>query len=977
MRFLRALAILLATLLVVAVLAAWLAPRFLDWNRYREDIARLAASALDRPVVIEGPIRLRLLPHPALTAADVRIAGDPDQGTLAARELSLGVALAPLLVGRIDARELVLRGAAIALPWPLPEGTLPLRQPRWLAGLSARIEAGRLSIGQLQATGVTASFAVGGATGGVQVSGTAEVFGRPWRFAARLGAPGVDNAATLDLTVDGAGPVQGFKATFAGQLSPEGAGGRLVASGPDLAQLLPAPSVAFSADGRLTVARGLAAADDLAMVIGGAPAHGAVSLRVNPGLHVDLAIAASRLDLDAWMPVLAQASSAGYPVGIDLSAEAAPFAGGLLRRLRAAVELAPGRLDIREATAVLPGEAVLRLSGAATRPTGSAAPAWPSFNGTIALAAPELRTTLRWLDPSGLKFLPTLPPTVLNSANLTAQASLAPDRVGLSNVSATLDTSHVEGRIAAGIAPSAGKLPAVQAELKIDRLDLDPWLPATLPVRSDLATLLGRLDGDVRLQIAQALVHGTLLTDLVVDGSAGDGRLTVRRLEAKAEGARATLAGTVAASGRVSGGRFVLAAADATRFADLLPAGGRLVPGLWRAPLTVEIVADGASDALALGGHAALGSADLSVKSTLDLPAGRASGTVELRDPAAQRLLQTAGWSGLAEWLGAGPLALRARLLIGSDRIAADDFEVAAGRLHGGGALALDRTGEQPRATGRLAIAQLPLPRLDLRAPAPLPIEALSGWQAAVQTTVARVIEGAGTAPAPVEKLSGTVELSDGRLRIEDLAGRAAGGSLAGSVSLDAAVEPPALVLQVAVNDAGIAGGVTGLPLDMVAGRVDADLHLAAAGHSTAALLATLEGRIDARIRDGALSGIDLPAVTAALRADAGETAADPALNAALAGGRTRFDLLDVKAAVTRGVLDLGGSTLIALGGRAAISGTVDLPGAELDLAAAIRPAVPDAPEIGVRLSGAAGNPRRFSDLADVTRWRVQRAHPP
>jgi uncharacterized protein YhdP len=183
-------------------------------------------------------------------------------------------------------------------------------------------------------------------------------------------------------------------------------------------------------------------------------------------------------------------------------------------------------------------------------------------------------------------------------------------------------------------------------------------------------------------------------------------------------------------------------------------------------------------------------------------------------------------------------------------------------------------------------------------------------------------------------------------------------------------------VLQAAVDGAGIAGPLTGRPLDLVAGRVDGELHLAAAGHSPAALLATLDGQINARIHDGQVAGIDLPAVTAALRPTPGEVATDAALRAALAGGQTRFDQLDLKAAVTRGVLDLGGSTLTAPGGQVAISGTIDLGGDELDLAAAIRPAVPDAPEIRLRLSGAANDPRRFPDLADVTRWRLQQAPP-
>jgi hypothetical protein len=973
-RFLRVLAILLATLLVAAVLAAWLAPRFLDWNRYREEVERLAAAVLDRPVLIEGPIVLRLLPHPTLTAADVRIAGEPDQGALSAHELSLGVALAPLLAGRLEARELVLRGADITLPWPLPDGVLPVPRAGWLAGLSARIEGGQLTVGEVQASGISASFAVGGPTGGLQADGTAQAFGGRWRFTARLGAPGADNAAPLDLTVAGDGPMQGITATFTGQVSPEGAGGRLVAAGPDLARLLPVPAVPFSADGRLTVAGGLAAADDLAMVIGGAPAHGAVSLRIAPALRVDLAIAASRLDLDPWLPVLAQAPGAAYPIGLDLSAEAAQLAGGQLRRLRAAFELNDGRLDIREASAVLPGEATLRLSGTATRPPTGAG--WPRFEGTVALAATDLRSTLRWLDPSGTRLLQSIPPDLLTSAGLSAQASLAPDRIGLTGITGTLDASHVDGRIAFGITPAgSGTWPAVRADLKIDRLDLDPWLPTALPARTDLAALLGRLDGDLRLQIAQALVRGMRISDLVLDAGAAGGRLTIRRFGAKAAGAQAILSGAADASGRLTGVRLHLTAAEATPLADLLPSGGRLAAGLWRAPLRVEIAADGPPDALTVSGQAALGDAEFAAKSTLDLRARRAAGTVALNDPAAQRLLQHAGWDGLADWLGAGPLALSARLAISSDRIAADEFDVAAGRLHAGGALALDRSGEQPRATGRLAIAQLPLPRFDPRGAAPLPAEDLNGWQATVQAAVAHILDPSG-APVPLEKLSGTIELADGRLHVEDLAGACAGGSLTASASLDASLEPPALVLQAAVNDATISGPLTGLPLDIAAGRVDGELHLAGAGHSAAALLATLEGRIDARIDAGTLAGVDLPAVAAALRPESGPAPTDAALQAALGGGRTGFDQLDLKAAVTRGVLDLGGSTLIAPSGRAAISGSIDLPGAALDIAAAIRPALPDAPEIGLRVSGAAAAPRRFPDFAQVIRWRLQQARP-
>ena len=98
--------------------------------------------------------------------------------------------------------------------------------------------------------------------------------------------------------------------------------GTIASRGPNLAVLLPAPPVPFRADGRLTVGSGLAAIDDLALEIGGSPASGSVALRVAPQQRLDVALSASRLDLDAWLPVLLRAGTtiAGIdvPIGFDL-----------------------------------------------------------------------------------------------------------------------------------------------------------------------------------------------------------------------------------------------------------------------------------------------------------------------------------------------------------------------------------------------------------------------------------------------------------------------------------------------------------------------------------------------------------------------------------------------------------------------------------------------------------------------------------
>jgi AsmA-like protein len=969
-RVLRVLLVMLAALVALAAVALWQVPRFLDWNNYREDITRLAATVLDRPVLIDGPISLRLLPQPTLTASDVRIAGEPDEGTLSARELSFGVGLAPLLAGRVDARELVLRGVDIQVPWPLPDNALPIRRPGWLAGLSASIEDGRLTVGKIEVSAISATLTVGGPTGGYQLAGMALVDGRPWRVTARLGPAGADNTSPLDLTIAGGGRLQGMEATFSGQISPDGAGGRMTAKGPDLAQLLPAPKVPFSADGRLTVAAGLAAADDLALVIGDAPAHGAVSLRVAPSLRVDVAIAATRLDLDAWLPVLLQTRELPCPVGLDLSAEAAQATGGLVRRLRAAFELDAGKVEIREASAILPGEANVRLSGRITRP----APERPHFEGAVAVVAPDLRGTLQWLDPPDLKSLDVLP-TALRSLNLSGQATVEPDRLALTGLAGTLDDSRVGGSVILGLGGHR-QLTTVRADLQLDRLELDAWLPAALPPLGDIAKLPATMEADLRVRVAQARLRGVAISGLVVDGAAAERRLSIRRLEGTALGVQASVSGTVDPSGRVAGGKLTLATQDATPLADWLPSAARATPTLWHSPLRVEAQADGPPGALNLRIHVALADSDLTVTSKLNLPARGGTGSISLHNPGSRRLLQAAGFGAFATWLGDGPLGIQARLDVAPDRIGVDGLDLAAGLLRAGGQFALDTSGEQPRLLGQLTADAVPLPRIDVRAPDPLPLDLLRGWQATVQMTAKQLTTGSAGATRPiVQQASGTWNLAGGKLRLEDWAAKLAGGTLAGSASLDAASEPPTLAVQATLRDATIAGPVTGLPIDIVAGHAEGDLKLTATGHSPAAMLATLDGGIRVAVRDGTLVGFDLAALDTALGSAPREGTIDAALTSALATGRTGFSRLDLTANAARGVLDIGGTTFTGPGGGAVFSGSLDLPGSALDLHAAIHPALPDAPEIGLRITGRADAPKHLPELADVTRWLVQHTH--
>lgn len=973
-------------LLGLAVGAVWLLPGLLDWNRYRDTIAGLASAELGRTVRIEGPITLTLLPQTVLTAARVEVADAGDGVTMTARALRLQVALGPLLAGRIDPRDLVLRRPVIRLPWPIPPEAL-VRRPAWLGALSARIEDGQLLVGTLRFTGINALLSAH--DGGYAAAGSAAVSGRPWRFTARLIGAGPDGAG-LDASLDGIGPTRGIGASFSGRLAADGTlAGHVVARGPDLSQLLPAPPVPFRAQGRLTLASGLAAADNLALEIGGSPARGAVALRVTPSPRLDLALAGSRLDLDAWLPVLLRGSTFPYPVGLDLSAEAVQLGGGLLRKLRAAFDFAQGVVDVRDATAVLPGDATLSLTGRISRsvPTASSAARKPHFDGTLKLQAPDLRTTLHWLDAAGLQPLETLPSDVLRSADLSATAFVDPGRIALIGLSGQADGSPVSGTLSLGLGPRL----AVAGNLVLDRLDLDSWLPADMPRlptgMPDLAAiprLFRPFDVDLELQVRKTAVRGVVVDGLSLSAEAAGGGLTIRRLAGTVQdradghaggGVRIDLSGSIGEDGRIGDGRLDLNAEGVRPLAapvllSWLPPSWQSTTSLWPGPAHLQVEAAGPAKALGLRVRLELGDARLEATPTLDLPAGTWSGPLTLRHPGAPRLLLALGLPDPYGWIGDGSLSLVSQLAGTRNQLRADGFDLTAGALHATGRLALDISGVLPGLTGTVRAETLPLPRLRFRSSDPLPFAALRGWRGSLRIEAAQVL--IGLVPS-LRQASATLSVDDGQLRVDGLTARLGDGALTGTARLDARAEPPSLTVQAKLLGASFGGPVFDLPLDIQAGVLDGSADLHATGYSPATLVTTLGGSLHIAARSGAITGFNL----SELRDDLRQSAEDSAVVASLDGGTSGFDRLELAGTLAQGVLTFDQAYLTGSDGTAALSGSIDLSGAALDLHAVMHPAVPDAPQVGLALIGPFTAPQRTPELADVARWRArERASP-
>lgn len=1017
----------LALLVVVVVAGVWLLPSVLDWNRYRATIAELASERIGLPVRIDGPISLTLLPEPVLTAGRVSLKGAG--GTVTAAQLRLQVALGPLLRGRIDARDLVLRGLDVTLPWApsAGPGLLAKAAPDWLSHVSARVEGGRLAIGRFVLTDIDATLATSETTGSYMLVGTARTGtppppakagdekaeqGQGWHFTARLSQPGGDGAVGLELAVDGLGKLVGLGGSLTGQIARDGTlTGQVAMRGPDLSHLLPAPAVPFHAKGRVNIADGLAVADQLSGEIGGAPTTGAVALRLDPKPRLDVAMSASRLDLDAWASALLQAEGGGLsglgglPIGIDLSAEAATLGGGTLRRLRGAFDIGAGTVVVREASAVLPGDATFRLTGRlvpAEKAVGGI-----RLDGIASVLAPTLRTTLAWGAAS--EGDGGLPPGSLRSARLSGHVVADAGGVAVDRLTGVLDGGPVTGAIGVRL----GKLPQLRVDLSVDRLDLGPWLPAALPSPAALLARLahvapaaGRFASgmtlEVKLHAIEALLHGVTLAPLALDLGVESGRLALHGAQFGLGGMQGSLSGTLlggtlAEGGRLADGRLELQAAHATALAGVLPG---LLPGftadlrgpvapvlaglmrapIWLGPVNLQVQAAGTAAALGVTVAASMGDLRIDAQPTLDLsgPAWRWQGPVTLRHPGAPRLAVALGLSAAPDWLGDGSLSLVAQVAAGAGEIGLADFTLTAGGLHATGALdlRLDVPGG-PSLTGQVSADQLPLP-----APAmgdPLPVGALSGWQASVRLDAARVLAGASVV---LHKARGTLALSDGTLRLEGLTGQLAGGALALRASLDSTPASPLLAVQGTLTGAQLAGPLLNEPFDLTAGTLDAKVTLASQGFSPDGLLAGMTGTLSATVRGGALSGIDLPGVAAALLAPA--TPAEPALRKALDGGSMGFDALDVTAALAQGVVHLEQARLAAPSGRIDITGDMALPDSRLDLRLQVRPTLPHAgeqgstvlpPQIGLRITGSPVQPQRAPELADIIRWRAERGH--
>ena len=937
------------TLALLAALAAalWILPGLLDWNRYRDNIASFAAGQLGRPVRIEGPISVVLLPTPLVIADTVSLGDRGDGITLTAPSLRLRLALAPLLLGRVVPRELILRGAAITLPWPLPPAALASDRPEWLNASSARIEGGRLSIGALQLTDLTADLAAGGAdSGGFLVTGSARSFGQRWRMTSRLGVTDAAGGAPFEATVDaepqsGTGPAPDIGGQFVGTLAVGGGlDGRLTAHAADLSRLLPAPPVAASADGTLALGHGPAQAQ-LALSVGGV----AVTAHLQPDPRSAgqvLSLSTGTLDLDAWDKALSRLRASRspvqmirlpWPVSLDLNANAARLRGGLIRAIHAAVDVDGERAVLRGGSAVLPGDAPLTLSGTLAEADGL------TLAGDWTLAAPQLRATLRWLTDCGLRLGTDLPPDVLLQAKLAGHVTAGGDRVEIGNLSGTVDQSKVGGRI--GVETASG---AVDAALTMDRLDGDDWLPpGPLPGWAGLSRALSGFGLALKLNAGQVSFRGDTINGLALDAATDAGGLAVNSAEFDLDGLHGHLSGTIGGDGQVTDGHLDLGAEHGSALARNLPRWASFTDYLWAGPVRLQATANGPMNALITSIGVDLADARLEAHPLINLVDHSWKAELTLRHPGAPRLLAALGLPAARDWLGEGSLSVLAQLSGQPGVWRLDSFDLTAATLHATGDLQwTDAGGAAPMLTGHVAADTLPLPFYAPHSTTPVPLGWLSGFNASLDVTAATVLVG------DTELLQGMragLKLASGVVKLNALTAAIGGGAVAGEASLDTTASPPRLAARAQIEGATLAAPLFGTSPDLGSGRVDASFQLSGQGYSPASVLASLSGSAHLAVSAGSVTGLDL--VAAHLAGDAG------ALTQALGGGSSDFDTLQADATLADGTATLANAGFSGSYGASQWSGTVDLQAATMNLLALL----PD--QRSLRLTGPIAAPHR------------------
>ena len=524
-------------------------PGLIDWNAWKPELSAKMKEWTGRTLEVHGDLSFSVLPSLHLAAHDVRLSNAPGAQSadmVALHTLKVSVGLTPLLMGRIEVAEIELVQPVIELErldggrsnWapgsggtgggsgrdgarePAGPGVTVVGSAQAFRLENLRIRGGAIHYrdsakGMVRSVrDLSADVAMDSLAGPFRVKGgmTAQglpltfdgnvgryVEGTPLAFALDLGLPGA-SAVSAKGVVTGLGDVPALTADIRGE-------GRslhaLIASLPDRA----APRTVDALDHPFALTASLAATGeairltDLTVELGGSKASGSANVALGSTIRADVALKADRIDADAILaPTAARSStkeaggSAGkegadggkaatagvrFPDGIDvhvvLAVEEVLLEKRPIRHVRLDASLKDGAISLGGLSAELPGGATLGATGKASSDGGRL-----RYAGQLSFRANRFRTLLGWMEADLSGMADGRPGKAAVAADVSGDLS----QIRFDNVRMQIDGSRLDGSATLALRDR----PSFDANLKVDRLDLDTWLPASDTGRTEAAS---------------------------------------------------------------------------------------------------------------------------------------------------------------------------------------------------------------------------------------------------------------------------------------------------------------------------------------------------------------------------------------------------------------------------------------------------------------------------------------------------------
>ncbi|SEO62909.1 Uncharacterized protein involved in outer membrane biogenesis [Rhodospirillales bacterium URHD0017] len=507
-----AVAALLGPLLAAAVAAPWL----VDVEAYKPALVQAVKEATGRELVIEGAMRLRMLPVPRVSAQRVHFAnatGAEGAQMVDVRWVGASPSWWALLRGAVEIGQLTLYQPTIVLEtdadgvpnWQFKPGA-GASQPEGAPAEGFHLAIGELKVVEgtlsytnpqthqtIKAERVDATARVRSLQGPLTISGNATVNGVPLSLEVSMSerkADGHDLSFSLQ--------VLSGKLDFKGTISEFNAKGELkghlgvttgvltdfiaavVRAGGQASPKFDASVVGrFTFDGGIELTPTRLAITDFKMAMGAETASGTLAFEQGAAPSLKGRVALPKIDLEKWLALLASpgafqpaqpagktpappkpASLSPFPAALDVSlaldvAEVV-YRKGTVRDLAVAVEIHKGVITVPQLKAVLPGD---------MRVEATAQP-----NGALSVTGPRMRETLAWLDitPSGV------PADKLQRLDLKGRLAATANGVQIADLVADLDGQRATG---SGGVTFATPL-ALSATLQAEAFDLDGYLPA-------------------------------------------------------------------------------------------------------------------------------------------------------------------------------------------------------------------------------------------------------------------------------------------------------------------------------------------------------------------------------------------------------------------------------------------------------------------------------------------------------------------